>query len=215
MKIYLLRHGKSREHELNLRQSPSSDLGEVGKKQAVKAAERLKAEPIEIILSSHWPRALTTAKTVAEKLKLAVVIDERISELINNPILDGVPYESVINQEFLKEIKQSGHELDWKFKKGGESLREVINRVRKFKKEVLKKYPGKNILIVSHGYVISTLLALFLTEDETDDDLLRTVLLGTLAHENTAVSILKFWELRQRWQLVAFNDYSHLTGDLK
>lgn len=38
MKIYLLRHGKSAEHEKQVRQHPGSDLGPEGKKQAKKAA---------------------------------------------------------------------------------------------------------------------------------------------------------------------------------
>ena len=93
MKIYLLRHGKSADHEKQIRQHPGSDLGLEGKKQAKKVAKRLKAESIEVIISSPWPRALTTAKIIARSLKLPLIIDERTSEYAQNPILNSLPYE--------------------------------------------------------------------------------------------------------------------------
>ncbi|TSC87707.1 MAG: putative phosphoglycerate mutase [Microgenomates group bacterium Gr01-1014_16] len=118
MKIYLLRHGKSEEHEKQIRQHPGSDLGPEGKKQAKKVAKRLKAEPIEVIISSPWPRALTTAKIVARAMKLPVIIDERAHEIIQNPVLNGLPYDHQLAREFLETVKKQGKDVDWKFRVG-------------------------------------------------------------------------------------------------
>jgi alpha-ribazole phosphatase len=45
-----------------------------------------------------------------------------------------------------------GTEEHFNFKLGGaESRADVVERIRKFIKKVMKEYPGKSILLVSHG----------------------------------------------------------------
>lgn len=210
MKIYLLRHGKSEEHEKQTRQHPGSDLGSEGKKQAKKAAMRLKVEPIEVIISSPWPRALTTAKIVAKAIKLPVTVDEGVHEIIQNPILNNLPYDHELTREFIEIVKKEGRSVDWKFCGGGESIRDVLIRARKFKADLLKKYAGKNVLIVSHGYFLSGLVSLFLAGDGTDDQILRSILVATLSYENTGLSLIEYVERVETWKLMYFNDSSHL-----
>lgn len=210
MKIYLLRHGKSEEHERQIRQHPGSDLGLEGKKQAKKVAKRLVAEAIQVIIASPWPRALTTAKIVVKAMKLPVVVYEGAHEIIQNPILGGLPYDHELNKEFIETIRKEGRGLDWKFRGSGESIKEVLSRARKFKADLLKKYQGQNVLVVSHGYFLSSLVSLFLAGDETDDEILRSILVATLSYENTGLSLIEYAERVDTWKLMYFNDYSHL-----
>jgi len=210
MKIYLLRHGKSAEHEKQIRQHPGSDLGPQGKKQAKKVAKRLIAEPIEVIISSPWPRALTTAKIIARSLKLPLVIDERTSEYVQNPVLNSLPYEHELNVEYLDTVKKEGRSVDWKFRSGGESIRDLLIRAREFKSDLLKQYPDKNVLVVSHGFFLSGLISLFLAGDKTDDQILHNILIGTLSYENTGLSLIEYVERVDTWKLMYFNDFSHL-----
>lgn len=211
MKIYLLRHGKSEEHEKQIRQHPGSDLGPEGKKQAKKAAKRLMAEPIEVIIASPWPRALTTAKILAQAMKLPVIVDESAHEILQNPILNGLPYDHPLAQEYLETVKQKKNRVvDWKFRGDGESIRDVLNRARKFKADLLDRYAGKNILVVSHGFFLSSLASLFLAGDETDDQILHNIVVATLSYENTGLSLIEYAERVDTWKLMYFNDSSHL-----
>jgi len=168
------------------------------------------AEPIEVIISSPWPRALTTAKIVAKALQLPVVVDDRAHEIMQNPILNGLPYGHELALEYIETVKKGGKDVDWKFRGGGESIRDVLNRAREFKADLLKKYLGQNVLFVSHGYFLSSLASLFLAGDETDDQILRGIVVATLSYENTGLSLIEYIENVDTWKLMYFNDHSHL-----
>lgn len=200
----------SGEHEKQVRQHPGSDLGSEGKKQAKTVAKRLKAEPVEVIISSPWPRALSTAKIVARALKLPVIIDERVHEIIQNPILSKLPYGHDIAREYIQAIKTDNHDVDWKFRGAGESVRDVLSRAREFKSDLLAKYAGKNVLVVSHGFFLSGLVSLFLAGDETDDQILHEIVIATSSHENTGLSLIEYVEHVETWKLMYFNDSTHL-----
>jgi len=83
--MILLRHGQS---EFNVVYSktrvdpgiPDPRLTEEGRRQAGAAAHRLRAHPIERLLSSPYTRALQTATIVAEALGLAVEIEPMVRE---------------------------------------------------------------------------------------------------------------------------------------
>ncbi|QUH00608.1 histidine phosphatase family protein [Saccharopolyspora erythraea] len=70
--LYLARHGDA----------PSGDsLSEVGRAQAALLGERLHNVPLDAVHHSPWPRAVETAKLVAEKLPgIAVTVSDSLGD---------------------------------------------------------------------------------------------------------------------------------------
>ena len=83
--MILLRHGQS---EFNLHFTatkrdpgiPDPKLTELGRRQAVAAAEALAAEPIRRIIASPYTRALETAAPIAERLGIPVIVTPTVRE---------------------------------------------------------------------------------------------------------------------------------------
>lgn len=89
--FYFVRHGES---ELNARQliagSLDTELTELGRSQALKAADALAKEPITAIYSSSMRRARDTAAPIAQRLKLPVTVIAELDER-NWGALEGKP----------------------------------------------------------------------------------------------------------------------------
>lgn len=125
MRVIALRHGQS---HYNLRglcnDDPARrvDLTALGVRQAEAAADRLVAEPIEVIYCSPLLRARRTARIVADRLGLAVTVDDRLADIRTG--CDGRPV-----LEYLQAIARDP--VDARIA-GGESLRDYQVRVGGF-----------------------------------------------------------------------------------
>jgi probable phosphoglycerate mutase len=79
--FYFLRHGET---ELNARRiiagSLDTDLTELGRRQALEAADALEKEPITAIYASTMRRTRDTAQPIAERLKLPVTVIPELDE---------------------------------------------------------------------------------------------------------------------------------------
>lgn len=83
MALYFIRHGQSEANLINVFAGRSSDspLTELGRQQALLAAQQLKNTPVDRIICSPLTRAHTTAQIIAEHLDVSdLSIDERILE---------------------------------------------------------------------------------------------------------------------------------------
>ena len=104
---------------------------------------------IEILYSSHYVRAMSTAKYVAEKNDINLNVDERLGE-------------RKFGIKDIKDLPKDFFEMqinDWNYKlDNGESLNEVSKRMKDVLNDLLDKYEGKKILIVSHGTALTTML---------------------------------------------------------
>lgn len=81
MILYLIRHGKTDVYLENKRQSPSTPLGELGKKQAQFLADKMHLSKIDYIYSSDWPRARETAQYISKSLGQEVKIHPLVHEI--------------------------------------------------------------------------------------------------------------------------------------
>jgi len=146
MKIYLVRHGKDEE---GVRGGWSSQpLTEEGCAQAQKLAEGIDF-PVDAIYSSDLPRAMQTAKPVAEKLGLPITKRPEFRET-NNGELAGMKNELALE-------RYPGlfwNTLDWEeCYPGGESPREFYERIwnawDQFQREVRQRQ--ENAILVTHS----------------------------------------------------------------
>lgn len=164
---FVMRHGEADSNAKAIVSSLPDNphhLTEKGKKQIVKEIKILKTKKIDFIYSSDFIRTKETALIVAEALSISkesIVYDERIRE-INAGDFNLKPIEEY-RKFFSKQIE--------KFKKrpqGGETVHDVKIRAGKFLYDIDLRNKDKNILIITHEYVVWMIEAV--AEGLTDKD---------------------------------------------
>ncbi len=172
-KLYIARHGET-DYNVQNRYAGTIDvpLNQKGIEQSKKLAKTLTKYPIDIIVSSSKKRAIETAEIIEKYLGKPLVKKDAFVER-NLGIYEGLTrnearekYPDLWARNVLHEKNNAEH--------GGESVGEVIKRVKKALEEALLEYEGQTILIITHGYVSRMLHGLFLgiSEEENNDFLL-------------------------------------------
>lgn len=200
-RLILLRHGQTK-LSVERRYSGRGDhpLTDLGHDQAEKAANRLsKVDGIEAIIASPLQRAVQTARKLGEKTGLEVVTHQGLIET-DFGTWEGLTFAEAMKQDPEIHRRWLG---DTSVKPpNGESFDEVNARVRKARSEIIAKFGGKTIVVVSHVTPIKTLLRQAL--DVGPQFLFRMHL------DLTGVSIAEFYpDGHASVKLV--NDTSHLS----
>jgi len=154
--LFISRHGEADHNLLHICSSDINDkreLSELGITQVKKQASKLKDAKIDIIYHSPFHRTTQTAKIIAKEIGVTnLETDKRLVEInvgeFNNKNLK-------LYIEARAEAKSFYH---YKAGNTGESLKDVDKRIMDFINSLSSKHEGKNILIVTHGGVIRTLL---------------------------------------------------------
>ena len=145
---YIMRHGEALS---NVRDIVScwpeifnNPLTTKGKKDIKVSAEKLKDKNISLIFHSPLKRTRMSAEIAGKILKVKIKPDKRLREvqfgMYNGHHLKGM-WESFKNEE---ERIYRGVEG------GGETYKEILDRMVDFLREVDETYSGRNILIISH-----------------------------------------------------------------
>jgi probable phosphoglycerate mutase len=200
-RVILLRHGQTR-LSVDRRYSGRGDhpLTELGLEQAEKAAARLsKVDGIAAVVSSPLQRAQQTARKLADKIGLEVVTHQGLVET-DFGTWEGLTFAEASEQDPEVHGRWLG---DTSVKPpNGESFDEVHARVRKARAEIIARYGGQTVVLVSHVTPIKTMLRQAL--DVGPQFLFRMHL------DLTGVSIAEFYpDGHASVKLV--NDTSHLS----
>ncbi|WP_261129835.1 histidine phosphatase family protein [Bacillus sp. Marseille-Q3570] len=139
--LYLVRHCKAEG------QPPESPLTEEGCNQAEELAEFFSTIQIDRIISSPFTRAQQSIEPTANALKIRVETDDRLSERILS---------TENHEDWLEKLRHSFDDLSLKLT-GGESSQEEKNRAESLIAE-LKERPEQNIILVTHGNLMTLLL---------------------------------------------------------
>jgi isoleucyl-tRNA synthetase len=148
--FFVVRHGESDNNVMGIISSNPQKphhLTELGKKQVVEAAEKLRGKKIDLIYVSPFVRTQETAKIIAEKINIDpknIITDDRIHEVYTGE-LDGKS-----DAEYQKFFESRMEKFDKK-PVGGENYTEIKNRMTSFLYDINAKNEGKNILIVTHN----------------------------------------------------------------
>jgi broad specificity phosphatase PhoE len=180
-------------------------LNNVGLIQAEKIAERLSYFKIDSIYSSDLSRAFNTSKVIAKRHGIHVKTSDKLRE-INFGEWEGKTKEEIINLGFESEYnewKRNPHKV--KFLVEG-SLKNVQSRAVNYIKEILEEnYDKRNIVIVSHGAVLKTIIIYLL---ELNLSFYKKFWLG-----NTSLSIIRL--NNSHYNIEILNDMSHLKIRMK
>ena len=152
--IYLIRHSKTSGIDNSVgatlqEKNENVGLSEEGHSIIEKISKSNELKNVDYVYSSNYKRAIKTAEYIAKENNLDIIVDERIGERKH-----GVSSFDELPNDY--EFKQFN---DDNFKVGnGESLKEVRLRMQAALKNILDKYKGKRIVILSHSTAIASLL---------------------------------------------------------
>jgi 2,3-bisphosphoglycerate-dependent phosphoglycerate mutase len=169
--LHLIRHGET-DWNAGGRVQGNTDvpLSERGRAQAEELAARLSDWPIGALYSSDLRRALDTARPLAASLGLEPIVDPILRERSF-----GV-FEGLLDSEVEARLDDSA--AFWRDPDtrpdGGESRREVWNRIVGFLDALLEAPPANEIAIVTHGGPIR-LAAAYLAREEIESMTWRAV----------------------------------------
>ena len=146
--VFFVRHAEPNydNHDDMLR-----ELSERGMKDRKKVTEFLSDKDIDVVFSSPFKRAVDTVKDFADRKGLNVnVIDDFRERKVDSDWIE----------DFSAFTEKQWADFNYKLS-DGECLKEVQDRNVSALFNVLQDYPGKNIVIGSHGTALSTVINYF------------------------------------------------------
>jgi isoleucyl-tRNA synthetase len=156
-KYFVMRHGESESNlkkiVINCKVENEDHLSDLGKEQVKISAKELKDKNVDIIISSDFIRTKETSEIIKEELDFRsnIVLDQRLREW-NVGVFDGKTWDEYIS------VASSKYYYTF-LPEGGESWKQIKNRMMELISDLDKKYKNKNILLISHGAPIRVLLA--------------------------------------------------------
>jgi broad specificity phosphatase PhoE len=150
MKLFLIRHGETKENQLGviIGQNPGQ-LSASGKQSLVHLKKSTDLLHINTVYSSDLKRCADSVKLLFSDRNVEIKLEPRLRE-INFGDLQGKPYSALIG-DYL-------HDIGRKFP-GGESNEEFIKRTIDAVNDIVKNESGKDIVIICHSGTISIIQA--------------------------------------------------------
>ena len=157
--FYLVRHGQTEWNLKGLMQGhQDSPLTKDGENQALYVAKELGNIKFDLAFSSDLLRAKRTAEIIAKEHKLEIKVTQLLRER-NFGDYEGKPQKELnIFTDYLDSLT---HDKRFNFKFNSQTIEsdnEISTRLITFLRETAILYPGKIILVVTHGGIIRALL---------------------------------------------------------
>lgn len=138
--------------------TPGVGLNEVGRRQALALAEKLKEAPLAAIYSSPLERARETAAPLAEAKKLTVEIIEGLGE-VRYGEWQGRSLKRLARTKLWRTVQGLPSAMQFP---GGETFRAVQTRAVDAVESLVRAHPKDQIAAFSHGDVIKLVVAHYL-----------------------------------------------------
>ena len=148
-RLYLVRHGRTAGNTVRYVGWGDEPLDEVGREQARALAAQLAGEPIDVVYSSSLSRALDTARPLAEAHGAPLHVRDELKEI------DYGDYQDILKADRKLKLERN-HRTERM--PGGESLRDVFDRVAVVRAEVdADRAAGRNVAVVAHFWSLRML----------------------------------------------------------
>jgi broad specificity phosphatase PhoE len=157
-RIYLVRHAESTHNKDGLALGRADvPLTDTGHWQAARLADALSEARLAAVYSSPLERAMDTAWSIASRHDLEVSVEDDFIEM-DIGVLDGLPFNQV--QEKYPDLMQQwmGAAAPDLWMPGGERLRDVAQRAWDKLGAVSQVHVDQDIAVVTHNFVILSLL---------------------------------------------------------
>ena len=199
-RVFMVRHGATVvSAEDRFAGASDVELSHEGREQTRRLAERLSHEQIAAVYTSPLGRTLETAKILAAPHSLEVQTRDGLREISHGHWEQMTRHE--VEEKFPDEAAEWEKDPYTFAPMGGESGLAVTARALPVLIELVRQYPDKNILVVSHKATIRLLLSSLLGFDPRRYR-------DTLDQKPAALNIVDFRDTT-RARLTLFNDTSH------
>jgi probable phosphoglycerate mutase len=150
-RLFFVRHGESGWNVNGIAQGQSLSapgLTQKGRTHADAVASSLVDLGVDLVVSSDLQRAVETARPIAIALGLPLAVDSRLRErslgtIEGRPQIESPTYELGITNGIVTDPDARP--------KGGESVRELYNRLTDYVEELIASSLARHIVLVSHG----------------------------------------------------------------
>ncbi|MBW8347990.1 phosphoglycerate mutase family protein [Bacillus sp. IITD106] len=177
-KIYVIRHCEAEG------QLPEAQLTDKGLNQALELCEFFSTIKIDRIIASPYKRAIESIQPLAERLKVEIEIDSKLTERVL----------STQNlTDWFEKLRLTFDDIELKFE-GGESSLDAMKRIVEVVENIFNSN-YKNTIIVTHGNLMSLLLKHFNKDFGFDDwKNLSNPDVYLLKNENNQVTFERIWK---------------------
>jgi isoleucyl-tRNA synthetase len=127
-------------------------LNEKGKAQALETAQRLKKQTFDVIVSSDLERAMQTAEIIGKELGLKISEKSHLFRERDFGTWNGKTREEL--KAHPHKIPGDNISFHHETPMGGEPFSTYLKRVKEGYLHLLKTYPGKRVLLVTHSGVL-------------------------------------------------------------
>ncbi len=186
-KLYLIRHGHFRNMEdPNRGLGPDEPLDQLGQAQIEQLAERLKDQPIKVVITSQLKRARMSGQIIADHLHLPIEVSPVLNELgffVKPQDIMTFERSDLVYDQAVKDLEQSSQ------------------RAITFLEEVAAKHQGETIAVVCHGNIIRAIIGQALKADV--DSIIR------MQVDLASLSVLEY-DGADLFRLIELNDTAHL-----
>ncbi len=160
LRLYITRHGETEWNvEGRMQGWMNSELTEKGIKNAEALGKQLESTEFKVIYSSTSERAVHTAELIRGSRRISIITDENLRE-INLGELEGK-----LKDEYTDSDRQ---QLDTFWNRphqykalSGEDFYQVRVRIEAVLKKIISENKDSNIIIVTHGGIVKTMMAIF------------------------------------------------------
>ena len=149
--LYMIRHAES---PFVFGQERTRGLSIQGETDARKVAELMLLEKVDVIVSSPFVRSIKTIEEVAKNLGLEIELLEELRERMIKGDYE-LPWEEV-----KPAIEKSFSDKDYCLP-GGETTKQAQERAIPIIKRLLNEYEGKNIVVGTHGNIMTIMMNYF------------------------------------------------------
>ena len=160
-RLIIVRHGQSEANLAHLFAAHTdAKLTEIGRAQAEALAEQLsKTEKIDAVYASDLSRATDTVAPTAARFGLTVIPDEKLRE-IRAGDWENLPFgELRVNPAYSEDYRMWAEDTANCRCTGGESVRELYDRVVTEVLEIAKRHDGKTVLIGTHWTPVAAVIS--------------------------------------------------------
>ena len=153
--LYIVRHGQSKANEMDVFAGfLNVELTDMGREQAKRTANYLKDIKPDYIYSSDLIRAYETASFTAKNYGMEIISDQNLREM-NAGDWDGMSLVE-IKSKYEKEYYVWRDDIGHAYCHGGETTKQLQDRIVAKVKEIAKTHNDKIIFIFSHATAIRT-----------------------------------------------------------
>jgi probable phosphoglycerate mutase len=200
-RVIAVRHGQTEWNvAARIQGQGDSDLTAEGVAQARSIAQRLAAEPFDVLVSSDLGRAAATAQAIADRCGKPIVLDARLRER-HFGVGEGMTYDEVDSAYPGAFARIRNVDPDFVIP-GGESRRQFHDRVRAAFDSLAATHQGRTLVVVTHGGVLATFFRYVhgIPLDVAHPIAITNASYNVLRHDGA------------RWAVDTWSDNAHLEG---